>query len=98
MIPQAFEMIRGDFARMLAEFHQSVIDSESAWEVVVTSASGWMMRVDFDMASGGGLIGIDWIESPQGERREVAQMDDWHSGCCHGFIAAVAEADRKARQ
>jgi hypothetical protein len=98
MIPQTFEMIRGDFLRMLAEFHHAVIDLESAWEVVVTSASDWKMRIDFDMASGGGLIGIDWIESPQGERREVAQMDDWHSGCCHGFIAATAEADRKARQ
>jgi hypothetical protein len=98
MIPQTFEMIRGDFAMMLAEFHQLIIDTESGSEVVVTSASGWMMRIDFDMASGGGLMGIDWIESPQGERREVAQMDDWHSGCCHGFIAAVAEADRKTRQ
>jgi hypothetical protein len=98
MIPRTFEMIRGDFARMLAEFHQLIIDAESGWEVIVTSPSGWKMSVDFDMASGGGLIGIRWIESPEGERREVQHMDEWHSGCCHGFITAVEEADRKARQ
>lgn len=98
MIPQTFKMIRYDFLRILAEFHQPIIDTESGYDVVVTSKSGWKMAVDFDMASGGGLIGIHWIESPRGERREVQGMDEWHSSCCYGFIAATAEADRKARQ
>lgn len=97
MIPETFEMIRGDFLRMLAEFHQLIINAESGRDVVVTSKSGWRMAVDFGMASCGGINGIWWIESPQGERREVEHMDDWHSGCCHGFITAVAEADRKAQ-
>jgi hypothetical protein len=81
---------RVDLVYILSAFHDAIRSSESADDMLVELPCGWKMNIWCDMASCGGLVCIEWIETPKGDRKTPEEIGEWFDGYCDGFIDAMS--------